>query len=318
MTAATTSRQLSPALTRRDQVRWTDLFWLAWRQHRLLIGLTALGVLLASGWLWWDAADVTSSGAFEVLTHIVVPASAAVVGVFWGAPLLASEYEQRTNLLVWSQNASLLRWLTAKLVLLGGSAVILWTVLAAADSALTHAVSSQWGDGITDFAPWGLVGFEAWIPLQAIYALFAFALGVAMSAVVRRTVGAMALTLVAGVGVRVGIGLWRPTFLTPLRQLIPTSGYMYGAPQPGALEVGLDHHLNAAGQQVAIPTQCYSTTTGDVDPACAKAHGVVASYVDYQPASRLLTFHLIEFGIFAVLTAALITFAVLWMRRRKV
>ncbi|HEY4453655.1 MAG TPA: hypothetical protein VGN81_05020 [Pseudonocardiaceae bacterium] len=54
-----------------------------------------------------------------------------------------------------------------------------------------------------------------------------------------------------------------------------------------------------------------------VNVACAKANGAVATYVDYQPASRLLPFHLIEFGIFAVLTAALLTVVLVSLRRRQ-
>jgi hypothetical protein len=105
---------MSPALTRRDRVGWADLAWLVWRQHRILIAVTTLGIAIASALDWWDAADVANSSAYQGLANVVVPSAAGLVGVFWGAPLLASEYEQRTHLVAWAQDVSPMRWLTGK------------------------------------------------------------------------------------------------------------------------------------------------------------------------------------------------------------
>src|SRR5260370_36170145 len=41
-----------------------------------------------------------------------------------GAPLVAREYEQRTNLLVWLQSISRTRWLSVKLVLVLGTGLV--------------------------------------------------------------------------------------------------------------------------------------------------------------------------------------------------
>ena len=49
------------------------------------------------------------------------------------------------------------------------------------------------------------------------YALFAFALGVAVGAVIRRTLPAMGATLVAFVAVRLAVYEWlRPRYMAPL------------------------------------------------------------------------------------------------------
>ena len=316
MTAATTSRSLSPALQRRDRVGWADLAWLVWRQHRTLIAATTLGVAIVAGLFWWDAADPRHASAYPFLANLVMPAAAGVIGVFWGAPLIATEYEQRTHLMAWAQDVSPVRWLTAKLTMLGAIAAVLATILGLADTTFINAINAG-GRAVPDlYSPWGFAGFESWIPLQIVYALSGFALGVAVSALLRRTVGSIAVTMVVFAAVRFAVGAWRLTFLPPLRHFQPPSGFLYGAPEPGAVELGLNHLVNAAGSEVSLPSRCYSMTTGELDLGCAKANGAVAAYVDYQPASRLLPFHLIEFGIFAVLTAALLTVAVLWMRRQ--
>ena len=318
MTAATTSRSLSAAPTRRAEVGWIDLAWLVWRQHRLLIAFTTLGVAIMSGLLWWDASDLYHASAYPLLLNMFVPAATGVAGVFWGAPLLAGEYEQKTNLLVWSQDTSRMRWLTAKLVLLGVVAAILWGIIGLADTTFIHAINAATPSRPDQYGPWLFAGFESWIPLQVIYALFGFALGLAASAVLRRTVPAMAATLVLFTVARFAIGLWRPTFLTPLRYVTAPAVDSIGAPGVNSLVIGESYTVDAAGTRLNVPQSCFNADTGVTNVACARSHGVVATYVDYQPASRLLTFHLIEFGIFAVLTAALITITVLWVRKNRV
>ena len=317
MTAATMSRSLSPALLRRDRVRWTDLAWLVWRQHRVLITVTTLGVAIVAALLWWDAADVGHSHAYQLVDLLLVPAAAGLVGVFWGAPLLAGEYEQRTHLVVWAQDVSPTRWFVAKLTILGGTAVALGAILGAADSALTDALNSTGLPYSDVYSRWGRVGFESWIPLQIMYALFGFVLGAAVSTLVRRTVLSIGLTAVLFAGARFAVAAWRPVFLPPLRLAVPPTGLFYG-PIPGGLQLDFGQTVDAAGHPMAMPMQCYNTTTYTWDVACARAHGAVATNVTYQPASRLLPFHLIEFGIFAVLTAALVTFAVLRLRANRV
>src|SRR5260370_2951655 len=46
-----------------------------------------------------------------------------------GAPLVAREYEQRTNLLVWLQSISRTRWLSVKLVLVLGTGLVIGGLL---------------------------------------------------------------------------------------------------------------------------------------------------------------------------------------------
>ncbi|HJP78190.1 MAG TPA: ABC transporter permease subunit [Pseudonocardiaceae bacterium] len=318
MTAATTSRPLSPALSRRTHIAWRDLAWLGWRQHRILIGLTTLGVAIVAGLLWWDAADLSHSTSYPLLTMVFLPCTAGVVGVFWGAPVLSGEYEQRTHLLVWSQDVSPLRWLTAKIVLLAACAAILWGIIGAADSTFIHAITTNGHQVPFQYGPLGSVGFESWIPLQMIYAVFGFALGLAVSALVRRTVAAMGITLVLFTAARFAVGLVRPNFVAPLRYAAPPTWGLVSPPGLGSMPVGDSWSIDAAGHTVDFPAACVNYNNGDVSIPCAKAHGLVATYVDYQPGSRVLPFHLIEFGIFAILAAALLAFALYRIRSNRV
>jgi hypothetical protein len=316
MTAATQSRPFTPALHRRDQVSWGDLAWLVWRQHRILILATTLGIALVAGLCWWDAANIQHAIAQDLLLNAILPVSTALVAVFWGAPLLAGEYDQGTTVFAWTQDVSPARWLVAKLVMLGATAGVLWAVLSIAERAFINAANMKWAGSWVLYGAFGLQSFESWLPMQVLYALFGFVAGIAVGVVVRRTVPSVGLTLLLFVGVRGTIIGWRPRYLPPLRYVAPPSVVGLDPPHPNDLIVGNSHSITATGAPAQIPDACYDFHTGATDAACAKANGVVATYADYQPADRLLTFHLIELGIYAVLTAALITFTVVRIRVR--
>ncbi|HEX3780390.1 MAG TPA: hypothetical protein VHX38_12030 [Pseudonocardiaceae bacterium] len=317
MTAATLNSSLSPTLKRRDKIGLGDLAWLVWRQHRVLIAVTSLAVLATAGLLWWDSTDLSHASAYPLLTLTVVPAAAGVFAVFLGAPLLPAEYERGTHLVVWSQDVTPGRWLLAKVGLLGTWLIVLFAILGAADTTFIGRIN---GDRIVSdqYGPWGFVGFESWIPLQIVYALFGFALGLAVGALIRRMVVSMVVTMVVFTVVRLAVGLWRPTFLAPLRYTVPPPSSAFDPPGVHALKIGYEHTVDVAGNQVPFPSTCYNDQTNMVNTACAKSHGLLASYVDYQPASRLPTFHWIEFGIYAVLAVALLSMTAILVRKVRV
>lgn len=129
-------------------------------------------------------ATVNSVGAVPLLLP-------AVIDAFWGAPLLAREFEAGTRRLAWAQSVTRRRWLAVKLLLPGLSALVL---TAALSLLLTWAASRcdlVEGNRFTalSFASRGVV------PIG--YALFAFALGTTAGLFLRRTVPAMAVTLLA-------------------------------------------------------------------------------------------------------------------------
>ena len=144
-----------------------------------------------------------------VLAMLALP---AVIGVFWGAPLVARELENGTHRLVWTQSISRTRWLATRVGLVG--------LFALAGAAAVTALVSWWCGPIDDALNAGATsgsGFLEQTRMQPVifaargivpiaYTAFAFALGVTAGTVLRRTVPAMALTLV----VFVAVGLAAP------------------------------------------------------------------------------------------------------------
>ena len=212
------------------------MIWLSWRQFRLSGSVVAAAVALAAAVLVLTRPElVAGRNVTEQLTPtdrtffiagiLAVALAPAVVGAFWGAPLVARELETGTHRLVWNQGVTRTRWLAAKLGL---------TVLAAAAAVgvLAGAVD-RWArplDGATGSAGGSLparitpVSFAMRGITPMSYAVFAVVLGVALGLVLRRTVPAMALTLAVFTFVQVAVPLWvRPHLLEPTRQTVPIS-----------------------------------------------------------------------------------------------
>jgi ABC-type transport system involved in multi-copper enzyme maturation permease subunit len=130
------------------------MIWLTWRQFRaqaitaaavlgaFAIALVATGPALASRYAASGVAGchggACASVAFQFLLRLgnariypVIYAAGilltllapAIIGMFWGAPLIAHELEAGTHRLAWNQSVTRNRWLTAKLALIGLAAM---------------------------------------------------------------------------------------------------------------------------------------------------------------------------------------------------
>lgn len=316
----------------RGAVGLLDLAWLAWRQHRWLIGGTVLAGLVLFGTMLLNDAEVNSQnldscwqscGSFlgTLVRHssvgdlqtALVAAFGLVIAVFWAAPMIAREYEQRTNLLAWGQDVSPLRWLVGKVTPMVVVAVGLAMALGAAVTLLGHTFHSI---DPGSYPPFTGFRFEHSVPLQAAYALFGFALGLLASAVLRRTVLAMGVTMVSYVGARLLVAALRPHFRTPLRMfqpLNPTGIYMWSDSEHLTLGFG---YSDAAGQAVELNPACASSIGSDAGyEACLHRSGITNFYLDYQPVTRLNDFQWTETAIFAVLAVVLFALVALRMRR---
>nr|MDT0665722.1 ABC transporter permease [Micromonospora sp. DSM 115978] len=147
----------------------------------------------------------------------------AVLGAFWGAPLVARELEAGTHRLVWNQSVTRTRWLAVKLSGVG--------LVAVAGAALLSLAVTWWCGPIDDAATGGYGGsafltqpritppvFGARGVVPVAYTAFAFALGVTVGIMLRRTVAAIALTLVVFVGAQVAVTFWvRPHLAEPVK-----------------------------------------------------------------------------------------------------
>ncbi len=105
------------------------------------------------------------------ITGAMVLAVPALIGIFWGAPLIARELENGTYRLVWTQGISRKRWLAVKLVIIALTAAILGGLLAA---VLTWAAEPF--DALVG-SRFGAMTFGARGVFSIGYAVFAFVLG---------------------------------------------------------------------------------------------------------------------------------------------
>ena len=154
----------------------------------------------------------------HTLLPIIAILSPMVIGVFVGAPLIASELETGTYRLAWTQSVTLRRWIAVKLAVVGLVAV-------AMGALLTWMI--DWWQGPFDAASLSRFdaldfGFHGVAPIG--YTAFAFALGVTAGVLVRRTVPAMAATLVGFVLARIAVTDWvRPNLSAPLHESLAFS-----------------------------------------------------------------------------------------------
>ena len=139
---------------------------------------------------------------------LVVP---ALIGMFWGGPLIAHELETGTFRLAWTQSVSRTRWLLIKIGLVG-----LASFLAA---GLLSLMANWWFSPLDKASPdrfgggnFGVHGFVA-----GGYALFAFALGVTAGLLLKRTLPAMAVTLAGFIAARFVVTNWvRAHYMSPV------------------------------------------------------------------------------------------------------
>ncbi|TDW87629.1 ABC-2 family transporter [Kribbella pratensis] len=218
------------------------MIWLTWRQFRIQFLVVAAVILATAVFLAVTGPNLLDdyhrlttnfiqSLGYERLNPILyrvgqllLYAVPPVIGAFWGAPLIARELETGTHRLVWSQSISRWRWLATKLGVTGLTAMGI--------TGLLSLAVTWWSDPIDDainagqdsnsylprlfppvFAARGLV------PVG--YTAFAFALGVAVGLVVRRTLVALAITLAAVILVQA----LTPSFVRP-HLLAPTDQYV--------------------------------------------------------------------------------------------
>jgi hypothetical protein len=120
-----------------------------------------------------------------------VPLALAVIGALVGAPLVAREIEQRTQLVSWTQSATRRRWFVTKVVALGAALAAVGLIAGIANGRLQHPLTQG---GLTS-SRW--VWFYSSDLALAGEIVVAFALAVALGAWLRRTLPAMVAAWVA-------------------------------------------------------------------------------------------------------------------------
>jgi ABC-type transport system involved in multi-copper enzyme maturation permease subunit len=335
--------------------------WLTWRQFRLpaVAGfgiVTLIAVVLA---ITASSLDVPGQGAdylgqlpesTDALYYgglVAIYVIPGLAGAFWGAPLVARELETGTHRLVWNQTITRTRWLATKLgigglaamAVAGVSSLIVGWWAAPIDTAMESVANGAFGSRITPlvFAARGIV------PIG--YAAFAFALGVTAGIVLRRTVVAMAVTLVVFTLVQILVPTFvRPNIIAPAHQdvtITNSSIRQIGGDQTGKIEhirvaevsgvwmLGnetVDPSGNATGIPAAV-NDCMPQlprTAESVPPDINVVKACLAQLdalgykqrLTFQPGDRFWPLQWIESGIFLALAGLLTWFSFRWTRHR--
>lgn len=332
------------------------MYWFAWRQLRVQtlfaagalalfgIALTLTGISLADSYADkvavcdTDCADAVKS--FLRDAHSGAPAvvliaglalvylAPALIGAFWGAPLVARELETGTHHLAWNQSVTRTRWLAAKLVVIGGATASIVGVLSWAVTAWAGHVDKLEGNRVAPL----IYGARGVVPVAS--ALFAFALGVTLGAVLRRTVPAMAATLAAYALVAAAFPMWlRERLIPPVHTTTPLD-----MNRLTDLMIDSEKAMEVLGK---TPEGAWTLTnrtlwpdgsvfTGPADPAaCGRdaAFGRCEDWIgglglqqdlSYHPSTHFWSLQWTEAGVFIGLTALLAAFCFWWVRKRVV
>jgi hypothetical protein len=298
-----------------------------------------------------------------VLLLLVAP---ALMGLFWGAPLIAREVADGTHRIAWNQSVTRTRWTIVKLVLIGLAAIatagllsliVTWwaSPIDAASLVGGSAQAAAGGNGVhvtfNGFAEARLdpVTFDARGVAPLGYAALAFTLGVTAGVLLRRTLAAMAVTLVAFVAIQVVMpNFVRPHLLPPAHVTVPMSFQhnqintdagtglstvqLASFSKPGAWVLSdtvitrsgapaSDVVVTPAGPVLTpLPKACLPTPgIGINGTGCRNALQALhlRQSVVYQPASRFWPLQWIETGIYLLLAAGLGGVCVWQVRRRR-
>jgi hypothetical protein len=340
------------------------MIWLTWRQFRaqavaVYASVAAVALVLAiTGPRVADLARLNTS-VFDVLTStdrnlfvagvIVLGVAPAIIGAFWGAPLVARELEGGTHRLVWSQSVTRTRWLATKLgtVTLGAAAAVGVLTLAISWWAkpLDGALSSTRGSLPSRITP---VTFAMRGVVPVSYAVFAVVLGVTVGAVLRRSVPAMAVTLALYTLVQVAMPLWvRPHLMPPVAKSVTFSaahldgitlnengvlGLTVSTGNPGDW-ILTNHTVDASGAPAALPSwmgNCLPPPPSapvagraevgerpNLGPCFTRLNAEgYRQRVVYHPASHFWRLQWTETALFLVVSGLLAGFCFWWTRRR--
>jgi hypothetical protein len=265
------------------------------------------------------------------LMHPLVIAIPCVLGMFWGAPLAAREFETGTFRLAWTQGSTRTRWLAVKLAVAGAASM--------AAAGLLSLMVTWWSSPIAAaqmgarLDP-GIFSESGIAPVG--YAAFAFAFGVTAGLLSRRTLPAIAVTLAIFVAVVwFAFPAWvRPHLLPPAQTTVPLSttsinGYVLVGngrmsvqtvppDLPGAwiLSTQLTTPAGRPASTIAATQACASNTSSGqtCNEYIESLH--LRQTVTYQPASRYWPLQWIETAIYLALALALAALCLWWIRPR--
>ena len=275
------------------------MIWLTWRQHRAQLLVTTALLLVLGALLLVSALRAVDVGAglsgadlddalrdnfrstYQMLSWLpIVP---GLVGLFWGAPIVAREFERGTHKLAWTQSVTRTRWLAAKLAGLGILAGLAGLGLGAMiDGWLSAFDGTQYVQVLGDSALFGSSGVAA-----GAWWFFAFMLGAASGAVFRKLLPALAVTAGLYFVVMFLFFGFRRDYAEPVRVVAPPT-------MPAGLVTGTAY-LAPDGTETADVPSCANEDRDSYLPCIADSGYESVFYL--QPESRYWRFQWTEAGL---------------------
>ncbi len=262
--------------------------------------------------------ELSLANGLSVLVFVVP----GLIGMFWGAPLIAREFETGTFRLAWTQGVTRTRWLAVKLGIVGAASMTAAGLLSLMVTWWSSPIRAVQDDPFShfhngDIAPVG-------------YAAFAFALGAAAGLLIRHTLPAMAVTLAVFFAVAYAFPVWvRPHLIPPAQSTTalntasgvgvtrsPDGGKLYVQTMPphipGAWVLSSQLIAPDGRSAVTVPPSaaCGPNSTGSSCNAYVESLHLRQA-VTYQPASRYWPLQWYETAIYLAVALALAGFC-LW------
>ncbi|MFJ9342815.1 ABC transporter permease [Streptomyces sp. NPDC101733] len=319
---AGSARPTPPARARRLR----GMAWLMVRQHRFQLyfwaALTlagaawavyqraaALDALRDAGWPGKPVAEIDGTIANRVSADFdsfgrLLASLPVLLGVFLGAPLIAADREHGTARLVTTQSLSRTHWLLWKL----GFAL----AVAVATTLPLSLLYGWWWRTVEPFVVGGWLEnpvFEATGPVLVATAVFTTALGLAVGALTRRSVGAMMTTFFGSAVALAVLSYGEGSLATPRRLVYP-----FGAARPagfdGAVEV--DQWISTGSGRL----YGWGTCVNDAVPEnCRASLGIVNSVWEYFGRDQMAGMQWAAAGVLLALGAVLLALFLTRTRR---
>jgi ABC-type transport system involved in multi-copper enzyme maturation permease subunit len=345
------------------------MIWLTWRQFRaqaittaailaalaIVLAVTGPGLVTRYDQIGLPSCHSTCTalagkfinelefGAYGKLFYaglVVMYLVPALIGIFWGAPLISREFETGSFRLAWNQSVTRTRWVLAKLSIIGLAAVVAAGLLSLAITWWASPIEQALSDGQagSHFLPLSPLVFGARGVAPLGYATFAFVLGVTAGVLIRRTVPAMAVTLVIFAGVQILMPtLVRPHLIAPLQATAPfnantANDLMITSNANGPATMFVQGNLSRpdawilsnqtitpSGRVFDGPPGRACTGSSSTAQACNNWLNSLhlRQLITYQPESRFWPLQGAETGIYLVLAAGLGALCTWQIRRRR-
>ncbi|WUW22723.1 hypothetical protein OG521_18730 [Streptomyces sp. NBC_01463] len=248
--------------------------------------------------------SMSEFGTLLTYTGLAMLLLPVFVGAFVAGPLIAREFENGSYKVSWTQSVSPTRWLLAKLAV---PALLLIAVVSVLSAAFAWARSHLDFDHTSSW--WSPLVFPAMGTAPVGRALLGLAIGALAGVLIRRTVPAMSVAVLAPCA-SIVVLTTQLDALWPLRTSISTE---ISGLEGNSWEVDMGR-ITADGRRLAMET-CRPDFSA-AEARCAAEHHATGFYIDYHPTSHFWPLQLVETGILLVLAAALVAVTFRVLRRR--